>query len=39
MIYEEFYAEAKRLFALNAELVPEPTDAQIESLFKLTETN
>ena len=37
MIYEEFYAEAKRLFALNAELVTEPTDAQIQSLFKLTE--
>ena len=37
MIYEEFYAEAKRLFALNAELVAQPTDAQIRSLFELTE--
>ena len=37
MTYEEFYAEAKRLFALNAELVAEPTEAQIRSLFELTE--
>lgn len=37
MTYEEFYAEAKRLFALNAELVAEPTETQIRALFDLTE--
>ena len=37
MIYEEFYAEAKRLFALNGELVEMPSDEQIASLFDLTE--
>ena len=37
MTYEEFYAEAKRLFALNSELVASPTDEQIRSLFELTE--
>ena len=37
MIYEEFYSEAKRLFALNGELVAQPTDEQIKSLFELTE--
>lgn len=37
MTYEEFYNEAKRLFALNGELVPQPTNEQIRSLFELTE--
>ena len=37
MTYEEFYAEAKRLFALNSELVAQPTDGQIKSLWALTE--
>ena len=37
MIYEEFYSEAKRLFAANSALVDEPTDDQIKSLFELTE--
>ena len=36
-MYEEFYSEAKRLFAQNAELVAEPTDEQISALFSLTE--
>ena len=36
MTYEEFYAEAKRLFALNAELAKEPTEPQIRALFELT---
>ena len=36
MTYEEFYAEAKRLFALNGALVSDPTDEQISSLFELT---
>ena len=37
MTYEEFYAEAKRLFTLNSELVAQPTDGQIKSLWALTE--